>query len=179
MQIESSIPLIDETLDPYRATIGADFAGYRNHVYRVVHFCFALHPCDADARRKIAIAACFHDLGIWTNNTVDYLPPSREQAGAYLRGHGLSPWQEEIVTMIDMHHKITSLQSHTPPLAEVFRKADLVDVSLGFIRFKLSTATVKAVKGAFPDERFHMRLVDLARGWFSKHPFSAPPFIKW
>jgi len=179
MQIELSIPLIEATLDPYRAEIGADFAGYRNHVYRVVHFCFALRPCDADERRKILIAACFHDLGIWTNHTVDYLEPSREHAEAYLRARGLSAWQEEILTMIEMHHKISSFHSNALPLVDVFRKADLVDFSLGFVRFNLSTATVKAVKASFANEGFHRRLLSLARGWFVHHPFSPPPFMKW
>jgi hypothetical protein len=179
MQIEPSIPLIDETLECYRADIGADFAGYRNHVYRVVHFCFALYPCEADARRKIVIAGCFHDLGIWTNHTVDYLQPSCEHASAYLRARGLSAWQDEIVTMIDMHHKIRPFQSDAMPLVEVFRKADLVDVSLGLVRFDLASATVKAVKAGFPDEGFHRRLIALARGWFLKHPGRPPPFMKW
>jgi hypothetical protein len=54
-----------------------------------------------------------------------------------------------------------------------------VDVSFGFVRFSLASATVKAVKAGFPDEGFHGRLIGLARGWFLKHPFSPPPFMKW
>ena len=74
--IEDPIPLLEDLLGSYRAELGADFPGYRNHVYRMAHFCLALRRCDDTERRKILTAAAFHDLGIWVNRTVDYLPPS-------------------------------------------------------------------------------------------------------
>lgn len=37
---------------------------------------------------KYAIAAVFHDIGIWTNHTLDYLDPSAGQAKAYLTETG-------------------------------------------------------------------------------------------
>ena len=36
----------------------------------------ALGVAAPDTQRKIAIAAAFHDLGIWSAGTMDYLPPS-------------------------------------------------------------------------------------------------------
>jgi hypothetical protein len=49
-----------------------DFIAYRNHVYRVVNLCLALaggsdRAAAPDALEKLAVAAVFHDLGIWTN----------------------------------------------------------------------------------------------------------------
>lgn len=58
----------------------------------MIHFCFALHPCNAEERKKIIIAACFHDLGIWANGTVDYLPPSIALTESYLKQNNLEPW---------------------------------------------------------------------------------------
>ncbi len=63
MQVEVNIQLIGETPDTYRLDIGADFLCCHHKLYRAAHFCFALHPCDADAWRKTPIAACFH--GLW------------------------------------------------------------------------------------------------------------------
>ena len=36
----------------------------------------------------MAIAAAFHDIGIWTAGTFDYLEPSVRVAAAYLTGTG-------------------------------------------------------------------------------------------
>ena len=44
MTIEEHIPLLEEILGAWRGQIGDAYSGYRNHVYRVVHFCTALHP---------------------------------------------------------------------------------------------------------------------------------------
>ena len=76
---------MDEILDNWKNDIGNDYAGYKNHVYRMINFCFALHDCNNEERQKIIIAGCFHDLGIWANNTFDYLSPSVALAKAYLK----------------------------------------------------------------------------------------------
>jgi len=179
MRIEKPIPLLEEILAPWQERVGADFGGYKNHVYRVLHFCFALRDCGADERRKLIIAGAFHDLGIWSDGTVDYLPPSIELAMAYLRQNDLIGWSRDIALIIDLHHKLRRDKNANFPLIEVFRKADLVDVSLGVIKGGIAPATVSAVKAAFPNADFHKRLMQLAAGWFAKHPLSPPPFMKW
>ncbi len=98
MNIESRIPLIDEILPAWREQIGADHMAYRNHLYRMVNFCFALATPDASGRSKIAIAACFHDLGIWSHGTLDYLRPSSALARDWLQAHGHADWADEIET---------------------------------------------------------------------------------
>ena len=179
MEIEESIPLLEEILDKWKNELGKDYPGYRNHVYRMIHFCFALHNCDNEEREKITIAGCFHDLGIWTNGTVDYLPPSIALAKEYLKQRNLEKWITEIELMIDMHHKLRRFQDERYPLVEVFRKGDLVDFSLGSVKWGLPKTYVKSVKDQFPNAGFHKRLTQLAAGWFSKHPLSPPPFLKW
>ncbi len=46
--IDDHLPLLEEILAPWKHDIGADYPGYRNHVYRMVHFCFALRECVPD-----------------------------------------------------------------------------------------------------------------------------------
>lgn len=179
MLIENPIPLLEEIFAPWQSRIGADYLGYRNHVYRVLHFCFATHQCSAEERQKLIIAGAFHDIGIWSDGTVDYLPPSIIQAKTYLTNNRLEAWIPEIELIIDQHHKLRPVRDARYPLIEIFRKADLADFSLGLIKGGVSAATVRAVRAAFPNAGFHQRLMQLARGWFAKHPFSPPPFMKW
>lgn len=176
--IEPQIALVEEIFAPWQVTLGADYLGYKNHVYRVIHFCFALHPCDVTARQKIIIAACFHDIGIWTHHTVDYLPPSIESATKYLQQYQLDAWITEIILMIDMHHKLRRY-SEQNSLVEVFRKGDLVDFSLGWVTAGVSKAYIRQVKAQFPNAGFHRRLLQLAKQWFISHPLQLPPFMKW
>ena len=71
-------PLIEMLLAPHAPTAGADFCGDTNHCQRMFRFCLALAGERASAERDIyAVAAAFHDLGIFNAGTLDYLPPSR------------------------------------------------------------------------------------------------------
>jgi len=177
--VETQIPLLDDILGQWREQLGADFVPYRNHVYRIAHFCFALRDCSEDERRKIIIAGAFHDLGIWSDSTVDYLPPSVLRAREYLTANSLQDWSEEIELMVGEHHKLRAYRDARFPLVEVFRKADLVDVSLGMVRLGVPRRIVREVRAAFPNSGFHRRLMRLAGEWFSQHPLSPPPFFKW
>lgn len=78
MQIEISIPLLN-ILESCKPIIRSQYQPYKNHVYRVFNFCFLLHQSTPDEREKFIIAGCFHDIGIWKNNTIDYLAPSIEE----------------------------------------------------------------------------------------------------
>jgi len=179
MAIEIHLPLLEEILDGWRPQLGEDYNAYRNHLYRMANFCFALHQVTAEDRQKVEIAACFHDLGIWSDGTVDYLPPSVALARQYLQQNGLAHWQVEIELMIDLHHKLRRVDLPQMPLVEAFRKADLVDLSLGMVTFGLPRDLIRAVKAQFPNQGFHKRLMKLAGQWFAKHPVSPPPFLKW
>jgi len=64
MVIEERILLLDEILDNWKNEIGNNYAGYRNHVYRMINFCFALHDCNNEERQKIIIAGCFQVLSL-------------------------------------------------------------------------------------------------------------------
>lgn len=59
--------LIDEILQDYRAVINQSYQGYLNHCKRVAACCLMLSKDGSkETLRKIAIAAAFHDIGIWT-----------------------------------------------------------------------------------------------------------------
>src|SRR4026208_1673048 len=78
----TSIPTVDDVLHHHATALGDDIVAYRNHVYRVVNLCVAF--AGQRELEKIAVAAVFHDLGIWTNGTFDYIAPSIALARDYL-----------------------------------------------------------------------------------------------
>lgn len=179
-EIDDQIPLANEILDAWKIELGNDFLGYKNHVYRMINFCFALRQeFNEEEREKIIIAGCFHDLGIWTNKTFDYLPPSIVLAKDYLKQNKLENWSNEIELMIDMHHKLGVYQDSQNPLIETFRQGDLVDFSLGLMKCGLPKTYIKNVKKQFPNAGFHKCLVRLASGWIFKHPLNPIPVLKW
>jgi len=179
MNIETNNPLIEEILLEWREQIGQDYDGYHGHVYRMYNFCLALHDCSDDEKKKIAIAACFHDIGLWSDHTVDYIQPSVEQVKKYLSQQDLSDWSNEIGLMVEFHHKVRAYKDKKYPLVEVFRKGDLVDFSLGFFKCGIPKAYIKSVKKMIPNAGFHKFLMKGAKEWFAKHPLSPPPFMKW
>jgi len=143
----------------------------------VLNFCVALTGDDETTRDKIAIAVAFHDLGIWTAGTFDYLPPSRQLACAYLTTHGLDAWISEIETMIEQHHKIAPYRGEHARLTEAFRKADLADVSLGLLAGGLPGAFVADVRRAFANAGFHRFLAVQFGRRLRTHPFNPAPMV--
>ena len=95
MRIHQDIPLLETILNGRAGVIGTQFEPYKNHVYRVLNFCFAFHECQGDDHEKLVIAACFHDLGMWPGDVVDYLEPSIALAREYLQRTGRPEWTDE------------------------------------------------------------------------------------
>jgi len=178
MTIASELPLIDATLAPWRERLGDDFHGYRNHVYRVVNCCLALQACDEVERDKICIAGCFHDIGIWSANTLDYLPPSLPPMKQWLEENGRADWYDEIALMITEHHRMSPYTGVHAPLVELFRRADLVDFSLGMVRAGLSRHWLAELRRVFPNAGFHTMLARRAFKWFLRHPLNPAPMMK-
>ena len=178
MKTDAEIPLLEEILAEWKQVIGADYQAYRNHVYRVVHFCTWLHACSAEDREKIVVAACFHDIGIWTAGTLDYLPPSVRLAGEYLVARGREAWVPEVTLMIDMHHKVGRYEDPRYPLVEPFRRADIADFSLGLFRMGVPAEVIAQVKAAFPNAGFHKRLAQLGARWLARHPLNPLPMFR-
>ena len=53
MNIETNIPLLEEVLSEFKDIIAEDYIGYKNHVYRILHCCYALHDCNDEERQKL------------------------------------------------------------------------------------------------------------------------------
>lgn len=177
MDVCTSSPLLDEILRPFRARIGEDFTGYRHHAYRVLNFCRALG--EGDVPEPLVVAAAFHDIGIWTHHTFDYLEPSAAEAGHYLCAHGRNDRVEEVQSVIRTHHAIRPCRGTHAAQAEIFRRADLTDVSLGTIRFGTPKRFVAEVRRVFPDAGFHWRLVRLTGRQFLRTPLTPLPMLRW
>ena len=175
----TSLPTVEEVLDDHASQLGHDLTGYRNHVYRVANLCLAIQGDSRVDVEKIAVAAVFHDLGIWTNNTFDYIAPSVAIARAHLAARGMAAWIPEIEPMIVNHHKVTRSRAHPQSLVESFRRADWIDVSRGLRRFGLPRTFIRAVVAAWPSAGFHRRLVELTIDRFLEHPFTPLPMVKW
>jgi hypothetical protein len=175
----TSLATVDEVLDDHASELGPDLIAYRNHVYRVVNLCLAIVGDRHVELEKIAVAAVFHDLGIWTNHTFDYIAPSVALAREHLAARGLADWIPEIEAMIVDHHKVTSSRADPRSLAESFRRADWIDVSRGLRRFGLPRTFIAAVAAAWPSAGFHRRLVELTIDRFWKHPLTPLPMVKW
>jgi len=171
------IPTVDGLLDQYGAVLGRDGVAYRNHVYRVVNLCLAMAEDGGDVE-KIAVAAVFHDLGIWTDHTFDYIAPSIARAREYLGSTARADWTPEIEAMIGNHHKITTSDAPVGWLVEPFRRADWIDVSRGFRRFGLGRPFISSVFAMWPDVGFHWRLVQLTAERFRRHPLSPLPMVR-
>ncbi len=180
MKIEK-LPLLDQILVDWKYTLGDDFQGYYNHVNRMILCCFALSNkiLSREEKDKIIIAGAFHDIGIWIENTLDYLPPSIPPAREYLKEHDLEAWSTEIELMINEHHKIRKYNNVDYPLVELFRKGDLVDFSLGRVRFGLDKRDIKNLHATIPNSGFHKSLAKRAVKWTLKHPLNPIPMIKW
>lgn len=183
------LPILDHILAQYRPVLGKHFTGYRHHCYRAFYACQAIstslaQPLSAQDKHKLQIAFAFHDLGLFTDNTVDYLPPSVALARDYLMKQGLNDWQDEISLMISEHHKITRYTetSATPAalsLIELVRQGDLVDFSLGVIRFGLDKSIIKQLKQQYPNAGFHQLVIKKQCQRFISHPLRPFPIFKW
>ena len=169
------IPTIDDVLDDHATALRDDFVAYRNHVYRIANLCVAIvGPGELE---KIAVAAVFHDLGIWTNGTFDYIAPSIALAHEYLVARARQDWTAEIEGMIADHHKITST-ADPASLIETFRRADWIDVTRGLRGFAIPRPFVARLFATWPSAGFHRRLLTLTLERFRSHPLTPLPMVR-
>jgi hypothetical protein len=178
--ILESHPILDSILDQYRTTIGSDFEGYRNHVYRMMNCArFLGAGKDAHELEKIVIAAAFHDIGIWTHKTLDYLKPSVDEAKLFLANSSRSEMIVDVCDFINEHHKLTAIKDPKRILVEIFRRADLADFSLGIMRGNIDPMFFRALKVKFPNSGFHRMLIGKLGMRLFKHPFNLLPMMRW
>ncbi len=155
------LPVVESVLERHASQIGADLAVYRNHVYRVINLVHAIQPLDTVDMQAVAVAAVFHDIGLWTAGTWDYLPPSIAAAQEWLAENGLTALSGRVRDMIENHHKLLPCRSGADTRVEHFRRADWCDVSGGLRAGDIKPECYREIRGLFPSEGFHRRLLDI------------------
>jgi len=173
-------PLIDEILDARRDYARGDSAGwegYRNHAHRVFNFARAISSFSPEDEDKTAIAAAFHDLCAFDG--LDYIGPSIEQAGRYLRDTGRQEWDREVALMIAFHHRVRPYRGEHARLVEPFRRADWNDFTMGLVRYGIPRSLRKAANAELPDKDFVPKAVTrLALSWVPRHPLRPAPVFR-
>lgn len=169
--------LVEARLAPYAAALGRDRQAYTHHVLRVLALCEELSAGAARDERFVT-AAVFHDLGIWTAGTFDYLAPSADLARGWLLEQDRPDLVPEVVRMIDLHHKVRPAGEDSDPV-EVFRRADTIDVTRGLRRFGVARAAYRWIAGEHPNAGFHRRLAQLTLRRLREDPLHPAPMLKW
>lgn len=178
MSVIDRHPIIEEVLEEWASALGVDRARYGGHAYRVYNVARRL---VGSGRRddELALASAFHDLGIWSDGTFDYLAPSIARAHTYLAGHAPQLPADLIAEVIENHHRLRRVRFGVDPeVIEAFRRADLVDVSRGWYGAGLDRRFLRELVGVFPYAGFHGMLVKTALSWFVKHPLRPLPMLR-
>jgi hypothetical protein len=173
--MNSKYPLLDQILTEYSLQLGRQLVGYSNHCVRILENCRLLGAqADADL---FQIATAFHDLGIWTNGSFDYIEASVD---AFLGSRFSRPCREEnevVVEMIRCHHKLTQC-GPLGSMAEVFRNADWIDVTWGIRSFGLDRRALGRVRAERPNRGFHFFLAKRTLLWGVRHPWNPLPMFR-
>ena len=173
-------PLIDEILDARRDFARghlAAFEGYRNHAHRVYNFARSIASWPPDDEDKAAIAAAFHDLCAFDG--LDYIGPSIEEAGRYLRETGREAWDREVACTIAFHHRVRPYRGEHASLVEPFRRADWNDFTMGLVRGGVPRELREAADAEFPVSDFVPKAIArLTLGWLPRHPFRPAPVFR-
>jgi hypothetical protein len=178
------LPQLDEILEAHATQLGGDFRGYRNHAYRVANFCCALAGVDRNTDgdsvlHTISIAAAFHDLGIWTDETFDYLGPSQRLAREWAVAHDRPDSAFLVDGMVRQHHKVTPYIGDDHELINAFRRADWADVSRGIVAPGVPRHFLRDVLTEFPNAGFHRCLFRLSCRRLLSHPLNPLPMVRW
>ena len=179
MELITQSARIDGILEQYRPALGRQFVAYRHHVYRVLNCCACLDDDWSANRPQYELALAFHDLGIWTAGTFDYLDPSVALLENYLEPSGPNDRLAELRAMILWHHKLWPYRGAFSQTVEVMRRADLVDVSGGILLFSVPRPVYRQLRRAFPDAGFHAELIRQFRRHWRQHWLSPLPMVQW
>ena len=190
-EIYKHYPLLDDEIFHVAGSVGKDFTAYRNHCLRVLTFTKYFLPETVtkeipNAMDLAAIALAYHDAGIWTDNALDYLEPSKILMDKTL-GDAYSQKELNIMNEIILeHHKVTDFTGLSPAendLINAVRKADWADASMGIVRFGMPAALLEAAYDQVPEAGFHQSLIDalvrISDGNLFKGTLQLANIFKW
>lgn len=168
---ENHIELI---LRKYEVTLGDDFEKYLNHAHRIYYYARTL--LLKKESHKLAIVSAFHDLDIWVSGNMDYLPGSVLLVKEYLKENSFRFLPDEIRFIINNHHKISRIKGNIE--AEAFRKADLIDLTGGLIRFNIPKGLIKETEVNYPRLSFTKCLLNKTLRHAISQPMRPFPMIR-
>lgn len=164
IKIYAENEVVENILAKYKDVIGADYAGYRSHIYRVMTYSMHFLGRDETFLPIIGTALVYHDIGLWTDKTLAYLEPSCSRLKAELPGsyrYSEEEWQlmDDIVYW---HHKITPFDGPHADVVEAVRKADWIDATLGLVHQGMPRKHISTVNSAIAENGFHQTLFEFA-----------------
>ena len=172
-----NLKLIETILYEYKKELSSNFEKYYNHACRVFIFATILSNANEDEQKQIAIAAAFHDIGLWSANTFAYLDPSIKLAEEYLFKNKLENWISIVKEIISNHHKLTPYRQNQ--LVENFRKADLIDLTFGSIKFGIKPDQISKYRKLYPAKGFQTFIFKEIIKNIVRHPLNPLPIVKW
>jgi hypothetical protein len=169
-------PVLEDVLGTWAEALGNARAGYSGHAYRVFNIARRVIGTD-DNNDALAIAAAFHDLGIWSDKTFDYLAPSSARAQTHIEAEKSGISADLVAELIENHHRLRRVRNSA--VVEAFRQADLVDVTAGLYRAGVGREFLRELTTAFPYSGFHGILIKTALAWFVRHPLRPFPMLRF
>ncbi|MFT6855268.1 MAG: hypothetical protein ACJA0X_001242 [Cyclobacteriaceae bacterium] len=166
---------IANILNSYKHFLKNDFSSYCHHCQRLYQYSLTLLLMKEN--RKLAICAAFHDLDIWVSRDMDYLSNSSEMAIDYCKKNQLNFLFDEINFVISNHHKIKKIKGNIE--AEAFRKADLIDLSAGFVKYHLPKSIGQELEEKYPRLKFSRIISVKILKYALRNPQKPLPMIKW
>ncbi len=167
--------VIDTILKRYRNKLGDAYQPYRNHAHRVYQYALIL-LLKRDSK-KLEIAAAYHDLDIWLSQTMNYLKGSEAEARKHIEINKLDLLPDEVGFIIRKHHKLTRIKGSVE--AEAFRKADLIDLSAGWISYNIPKSIIKDTENQYPRLGFTKLVLKKTFVHALKHPLNPFPMLRF
>lgn len=153
--------IVERELARLREAVGADFDGYRNHIYRVLTYAMHFLGGEARWREPVAFALAYHDAGLWTDAKLAYLEPSEARAETARQAHAPHLDARLVRDLIHWHHKVTPFRGPDAEVVNAVRKADWIDASGGRLGKGVSRREIVTVMTAIPPLGFYETLVRL------------------
>ncbi|WP_165485311.1 HD domain-containing protein [Protofrankia symbiont of Coriaria ruscifolia] len=156
---------------------GAIGTPLEHHSERVYELAVLLAP-TAD-RELLRVAALMHDIGVLEPpGRTAYVTVGAERARDQLESCG---WQAERIRScadaVERHHELRR-QIGRGVEVEAIRRADLIDLSSGLIRFGVLQADVQAVSTRHPRRGFTVALARIVGGLVLHAPRSLPAVFR-
>ncbi len=116
---------VEQLLRPFQDQTGADYQGYRGHVYRVLTSAMHLIGGEETHRRAVETALVFHDLGLWTDHNLAYLEPSIRRVLEANEANGWDLDPELLCNLIYWHHKVFPFRGKDADIVNAFSQGRL------------------------------------------------------